>query len=80
MWFKATQAQKNIEEGKAHVQRPVNQDQARLNSLDKMDDTSVLVTLDWAIKFIPRRYRESQADWFGNRVGISWHVSVATRR
>ena len=56
------------------------QDQTRLDSFDKMDDTSVLVTLDWAMKFIPRRYRESQADWFGNRVWISWHVSVATRK
>ena len=31
------------------------------------------------MKFIPRTYRESQTDWFGKR-GISWHISVATRK
>ena len=31
------------------------------------------------MKFIPRKYRESQADWFGKR-GLSWHVSVAMRK
>ena len=62
-----------------HLLRSVNQDQARLDILDKLDDTSVLVILDWAMKFIPRRYRESQADWFGKR-GISWHISVAMRK
>ena len=77
MKFIVTQAKKNIEAWKAHLLRSVNQDQARLDILDKMDDTSVLVILDWAIKFIPRRYRESQADWFGKR-GIS--CSVAMRK
>ena len=79
MKFIVTQAKKNIEAWKAHLLRSVNQDQARLDILDNMDDTSVLVILDWAMKFIPRRYRESQADWFGKR-GISWHVSVAMRK
>ena len=31
------------------------------------------------MKFLPRKYRESQTDWFGKR-GISWHLTVATRR
>ena len=30
------------------------------------------------MKFLPRKYRESQTDWFGRR-GISWHLTVATR-
>ena len=59
MKFIVTQAKKNIEAWKAHLLRSVNQDQARSDILDKMDDTSVLVILDWAMKFIPRRYRES---------------------
>ena len=39
----------------------------------------VLITQDWAMKWLPQRYRETQADWFGKR-GISWHVSVVVRR
>ena len=35
--------------------------------------------LDWAITFIPRKFRESQSDWFGKR-GIPWHITVAIRR
>lgn len=29
-----------------------------------------------AMKFLPRRYREGQLDWFAKR-GINWHVSVS---
>ena len=39
----------------------------------------MLVVLDWAMKFLPRKYRKSQADWCGKH-GISWHISVATRK
>ncbi|CAC5384048.1 unnamed protein product [Mytilus coruscus] len=30
---------------------------------------------DWAMKFLPRKYREGQTDWFGKR-GINWHITV----
>ena len=30
------------------------------------------------MKFLPRKFRESQSDWFGKR-GIPWHISVAMR-
>ena len=79
MKFVLTQAKKNIEAWKAHIIRSINQDAAHLDILNALDDTSVLIVLDWAMKFIPRKYRESQADWFGKQ-GISWHVSVAIRK
>ena len=31
------------------------------------------------MKFLPQRYRESQADWFAKR-GISWHIIVIVRK
>ena len=31
------------------------------------------------MKFLLRKYCESQHDWFGKR-GLSWHVTVATRK
>ena len=68
-----------IQAWKAHQLRTVRQDQSRLQILEQLSCESVLITQDWAVKFLPRKYRESQSDWFGKR-GISWHISVAVRR
>ena len=46
--------------------------------VEKLDESSVLLVQNWAMKYLPRKYRESQTDWFGKR-GIPWHVTVATR-
>ena len=67
---------KNIMAWKGHLLRDINQDEARLNLIRDLDWNSVLVVLDWAMKFLPRKYRESQSDWYGKR-GISWHIAVA---
>ena len=77
--FVSDQSKQNILAWKAHLLRSINQDDARLDVLDSLDETSVLLIEDWAMKFLPRKYRESQTDWFGKR-GISWHLTVATRR
>ena len=47
--------------------------------IDKLNESSVLLVQDWEMKYLPRKYQESQADWFG-KCGILWHVTVATRR
>ena len=44
-----------------------------------LDETSVLLVQDWAMKFLPRKYRENQTDWFAKR-GISWDITVAIHR
>ena len=64
---------------KRHLLRTVRQDQARFDALDHLDEHTVLLINDWAMKFIPQKYRKSQADRFGKR-GISWHISVAYRK
>ena len=58
--------------------RFINQDEARLDTLKNLDPHSVLLVLDWAMKYLPRKYREGQTDLFGKR-GISWHITTATR-
>ena len=68
-----------IESWQSHILRCVNQDQARIDVLELLDDDTILVINDWAMKFIPQKYRESQADWYGKR-GISWHISVVYYR
>lgn len=50
---------------KAHLMRCVRQDQARLDILEDLQCDSVLVTMDWAMKWLPMKYREAQRDFFG---------------
>ena len=74
----ANEAAQNILSWKAHQLRSKIQDMARVDALE-LDNSSVMITQDWAMKFLPQKYRESQADWFAKR-GISWHISVVARR
>lgn len=73
------QGKKNILAWKAHLLRAINQDEARLDILRALNPSSVLVVLDWAMKWVPKKYRESQSDWYGKK-GISWHIAVAITR
>lgn len=74
-----SQAVKAIQSWKAHQLRSVRQDKARTVCLNALNETTVLITQDWAMKFLPVKYRESQSDWFAKR-GISWHISVIARK
>ena len=78
MKYEVSLAKKRIEAWKAHLLRLINQDRARLDVLENLDACSVLLVLDWAMKYLPRKYRESQTDWFAKR-GISWHITTAMR-
>ena len=64
---------------KSHFLRSTNQDESILDVIDELDETSALVVLDWAIKYLPKKFRESKTDWFGKR-GLPWHITVATRK
>ena len=78
MEYEISEARQNIQAWKAHLLRSINQDAARHEILENLDAKSVFLTMDWAMKFLPRKFRESQSDWFGKR-GIPWHISVAMR-
>jgi uncharacterized protein YggL (DUF469 family) len=73
------QAVKAIKQWKAHVMRTTNQERAKQDVLAKLDSSSRLVVMDWAMKFLQLRYREKQSDWYGKR-GLSWHVSSVVSR
>ena len=50
---------------KAHMMRCVQQDHARIEILQNLQHDSVLILLDWAMKWLPVKYREAQRDFFG---------------
>ena len=52
-FFVSDQSKQNILAWKVHLLRSINQDDARLDVLDSLDDSSVLLIEDWAIKLIP---------------------------
>ena len=68
-----------LEEWKSHIVRSVHQDAAKTTVIDALSKTEALLIMDWAMKFLPTSYRETQRDWFG-RKGKSWHITVAILR
>ena len=54
----------------------VYQDAAKSFVVDNLSGSQFLLIMDWAMKFPPISFRETQRDWFGKN-GKSWHVTVA---
>ena len=65
-----------LEMWKSHVIRSVHQDAAKTAVVDALTETEALLIMDWAMKFLPTSYRETQRDWFGKK-GLPWHITVA---
>ena len=77
--YDAEKAKEMIEEWKSHIVRTINQEMSKLNVLDNLEKQQVLIIMDWAMKWLPKRYCKAQADWFGKK-GLSWHVSACITR
>ena len=70
------QAKNSIMTRKSHHWRSVHQDQAKCSVLANIKGKSdVFLVQDWAMKFMPRKFREPQSDWFAKR-GLPWHITV----
>lgn len=74
-----TDAMQKIHDWKSHIIRNVNQDQFRTHVIQELKRFEGLIVMDWAMKFLPMRFREKQTDWFGQR-GKHWHVIVCIYR
>ena len=62
--FEYTECVRNIQAWKAHLLRSSNQDEAKQHILQKLDENSCLVIMDWTMKFLPVQYREQMSDFF----------------
>ena len=47
---------------KPHLLPPVNKDGTRVQPLEVIDESSVLIVQDWAMRYLPQKYRKSQTD------------------
>lgn len=61
---------------KERIVRTIHQDTAKKNILEEMKPNQVLIIIDWAMKFLPVSYRETQSEWFGKK-GRPSHVCAA---
>ena len=77
--FDLTHAVEAIHDWKAHLLRSINQEQAKQDVLSALTDDSVLIIMDWAMKYLPKRYREQMSDFYGKR-GKSWYVACVIFR
>lgn len=77
--YEISQSIQNIEAWKAHLLHAINQDAARHEILENHDTRALLVVIDCTVKFLTKKFRESQSERFGKR-GIPWHGSIALGR
>lgn len=79
IYFDYNQHEAAIKAWKAHLVRTVLQEEAKQAALDKLDDETCLIIVDWAMKFLPLKYRETMCEFFGKR-GLSWHISAVVTK
>ena len=56
--------------------RTVHQETAKTVVLGNLELTQIMLVIDWAMKFIPSYYRETQADCYGKKGPRPWHVAA----
>ncbi|XP_015755039.1 PREDICTED: uncharacterized protein LOC107334603 [Acropora digitifera] len=79
IYFDYKQHEAAIKAWKAHLVRTVLQEEARQAALDKLDDETCLIIVDWVMKFFPLKYRETMCEFFGKR-GLSWRISAVVTK
>ena len=79
MKFEYEKSERSVRERKAHLLRSIAQEESKHDVLRQLDDNTCLIIMDWAMKYLPQRYREQMSEFFGKR-GRSWHVSAVITR
>ncbi len=55
--------------------RSTHQDAAKNHVLNNLKSNQVLIIIDWAMKYLPVSFRETQSEWFGEK-GRPWHIAA----
>ena len=64
---KFNSAASDILQLKMHLLRAVHQDRAKTDLYEKLSESRALVIFDFAMKFLPQKYREAPVDFFGKK-------------
>ncbi|CAF3157820.1 unnamed protein product, partial [Rotaria sp. Silwood2] len=65
--YRVQQQIRCIEDWKAHLLRTIHQDQSRIAILNNLDDETIMIHVDWAMKWLPVKYRESTVSFHMQR-------------
>ena len=60
-------ASKEVDEYKKHILRAIHQDRAKSDLMNQLSVQEVMIIFDFAMKFLPRRFREAQTDFFAKK-------------
>ena len=60
-------AAKDVNEYKKHIVRAIHQDRAKADTMRKLSPHVALILFDYAMKFLPQKYREAQSDLFAKK-------------
>ena len=52
---------------KKHIVRAVHQDRAKADLMERLSTEEVLLIFDYAMKFLPQKFREAQTDFFAKK-------------
>jgi len=68
-----------INDWKAHILATKHQERQKYDVLENLDKETCFIIVDFAMKFLSRRFRESMSNWFG-KSGNGMHVSCVILR
>ena len=60
-------AAKDVNEYKKHIVRAIHQDRAKTDTMKNLSPRVALILFDYAMKFLPQKYREAQSDFFAKK-------------
>ena len=58
---------KDVADYKTHLLRAIHQDRSKTDIMDSLSPQTAMIIFDFAMKFLPVKYREAQSDFFGKK-------------
>ena len=58
---------KDVLDYKKHLLRAIHQDRSKTEIIEGLSPETALIIFDFAMKFLPVKYREAQKDFFGKK-------------
>ena len=56
----------------AHVIWATHEEKVKLTLLESLKEGECIIIMDWKMKFLPQKHRESMQEYFG-KAGTTWH-------